>query len=298
MWPSFDDQPSVSPSSFLHPVASFESKNDDHCQVDCSEDEYIMQSSPQLSPNQPLNPSPDPKGTSQRRYPERVRQSKCFLFQSMFPIVYFLLPILHSYLLSIPLVNLSLIVAATQKSWQDAMQEEISALEKNGTWDLVMLPQGKQVVGCKWVFKVKYLADGSVERYKARLVAKGYTQEPGIDYDETFAPVANMRSIRCVLSIAAIKEWPLYQLFVKNAFLYGDLQEEVYMSLPPGFDNSAKPNVCRFHQAIVGAPRAWFAKLSETMQTGGFRKIQGSERKFALYQKNRKRIGSCTCVCG
>lgn len=103
----------------------------------------------------------------------------------MFPIVYFLLPILHSYLLSLPLVNLSLIVAATQKSWKDAMQEEISALEKNGTWDLVMLPQGKQVVGCKWVFKVKYLADGSVERYKARLVAKGYTQEPGIDYDET-----------------------------------------------------------------------------------------------------------------
>lgn len=143
-------------------------------------------------------------------------------------------------------------MAATKKSWKDAMQEEISALEKNGTWDLVMLPQGKQVVGCKWVFKVKYLADGSVERYKARLVAKGYTQEPGIDYDETFAPVANMRSIRCVLSIAAIKEWPLYPLFVKNAFLYGDLQEEVYMSLPPGFDNSEKPNVCRLHQAIVG----------------------------------------------
>lgn len=91
MWPSFDDQPSVSPSSFVHPVASFESKNYDHCQVDCSEDEYIMQSSPQqpisphpiepqpspqLSPNQPLNPSSDPKGTSQRRYPEIVRQSK------------------------------------------------------------------------------------------------------------------------------------------------------------------------------------------------------------------------------
>lgn len=111
----------------------------------------------------------------------------------------------------------------------------MEALRKNDTWDVVELPREKKIVGCKWVFTVKSKADCTVERYKARLVAKGFTQTHGIDYQETFAPVAKINSIRVLLSLAINANWPLYQLDVKNAFLNGDLENEVFMSLPPGF---------------------------------------------------------------
>ncbi|RVW85208.1 Retrovirus-related Pol polyprotein from transposon RE1 [Vitis vinifera] len=110
------------------------------------------------------------------------------------------------------------------------------ALEKNHTWEVMGLPKGKTTVGCKWVFTVKYNSNGSLERYKARLVAKGFTQTYGIDYLETFAPVAKLNTVRVLLSIAANLDWPLQQLDVKNAFLNGNLEEEVYMDPPPGFD--------------------------------------------------------------
>ena len=109
------------------------------------------------------------------------------------------------------------------------MNEELDALHKNNTWDMVDLLPGQSVVGCRGVYKIKTKADGSVERYKACLVAKGFTQEYGIDYEETFAPVARLTSIRCLIAVAAVRYWPLYQMDVKNAFLNGDLHEEVYM---------------------------------------------------------------------
>ncbi|CAL9021128.1 unnamed protein product, partial [Prunus brigantina] len=109
--------------------------------------------------------------------------------------------------------------------WKIAMVEEMEALQKNCTWELVDLPKGKRPVGCKWVFTVKHKADGSVERYKARLVAKGYTQIYGVDYSETFAPVAKINTIRVILSLAANLDWPLHQFDVKNAFLHGDLKD-------------------------------------------------------------------------
>ncbi|RVW51938.1 Retrovirus-related Pol polyprotein from transposon RE2 [Vitis vinifera] len=120
-------------------------------------------------------------------------------------------------------------------SWRQAMVDEMAALHSNGTWDLVVLPSGKSTVGCRWVYAVKVGPDGQVDRLKARLVAKGYTQVYGSDYGDTFSPVAKIASVRLLLSMAAMCSWPLYQLDIKNAFLHGDLAEEVYMEQPPGF---------------------------------------------------------------
>lgn len=119
--------------------------------------------------------------------------------------------------------------------WQRAMEDEYNALIKQGTWVLTPLPEGKSVIGCKWVFRIKRHSDGSIARYKARLVAKGYHQEEGIDYDETFSPVVKKPTVRIVLSIAAQFGWDLKQLDVKNVFLHGELEEEVYMQQPQGF---------------------------------------------------------------
>ncbi|GKU87876.1 hypothetical protein SLEP1_g2207 [Rubroshorea leprosula] len=125
--------------------------------------------------------------------------------------------------------------AIKNEKWREAMRKEITALEQNGTWTLEQLPAGKKVIDFKWVYKIKYKPDGTVERYKARLVAKGFTQVEGLDYHETYAPVAKLVTIRLLLAIAAIKHWELHQLDVKNAFLQGDLHEEVYMKIPQGF---------------------------------------------------------------
>ena len=115
------------------------------------------------------------------------------------------------------------------------MDEEYRSLMADDTWDLVPLPKGRKHVRCKWVYITKYASDGSIERLKARLVAKGFSQVEGIDYNETFAPVAKMNSIRLVLSLAALHDWEVHQMDVKSTFLHGDLQEEIYMQQPPGY---------------------------------------------------------------
>jgi histone deacetylase 1/2 len=125
--------------------------------------------------------------------------------------------------------------AFADKNWVAAMDSEYEALMKNWTWHLVPLPKGKNVIGCKWVYKVKKHADGTMDRYKARLVAKGYKQRYGLDYEDTFSPVVKAATIRLILSIAVSQGWFLRQLDVKNAFLHGVLEEEVYMHQPPGY---------------------------------------------------------------
>ena len=127
--------------------------------------------------------------------------------------------------------------AIGNEHWEKAMDEEMVVLYVNDTWDLVPLPKDKKNIGCKWVYKVKHNSDGSINRYKARLVAKGYAQTHGIDYEETFAPVAKMATVRSVIAVAAAKGWFLHQMDVKNAFLHGELQEEVYMDQPPSFED-------------------------------------------------------------
>ncbi|CAL2259009.1 unnamed protein product [Prunus armeniaca] len=125
--------------------------------------------------------------------------------------------------------------ALKSREWTKAMDEEMRALQQNNTWEVVELPKGKKLVGCRWVFTVKYKDDGSLDRYKARLVAKGYTQTYGVDYQETFSPVAKMNTVRVLISLAANLNWPLKQFDVKNAFLHGHMEEEVYMDFPSGY---------------------------------------------------------------
>ncbi|KAM0996393.1 hypothetical protein ACFX2C_006406 [Malus domestica] len=187
-------------------------------------------------------------------------------------------------------VDLSLTEPATYKSalkcpiWFNAMKDEIAALHTQGTWSLVDLPVHRNLVGCKWVFKIKRHADGSVARHKARLVAKGFSQEPGVDYTETFSPVVKPTTVRLVLALAAHFNWPLRQLDVKNAFLHGILQEEVYMAQPPGFEDPLHPHlVCRLHKSLYGlkqAPRAWNEKFTAFLPKLGFQNTYSDSSLF------------------
>ncbi|RVX06418.1 Retrovirus-related Pol polyprotein from transposon RE1 [Vitis vinifera] len=124
--------------------------------------------------------------------------------------------------------------AAKHDCWRQAMQEEIASLEANHTWDIEPCPPTIVPLGCKWVYSVKVRSDGSLDRYKARLVALGNNQEYGVNYEETFAPVAKMTTVRTILALAASSDWPLHQMDVKNVFLHGDLKECIYMKPPPG----------------------------------------------------------------
>ena len=165
--------------------------------------------------------------------------------------------------------------AASDPRWQEAMKEELDALRKNQTWDRVKLPYGKSAFGCKWVYKIKTRVDSSVEYYKARSVAQDFSQEFSIDYEEAFAPVARMTSFRTLLAVASVRRWHLSQMDVKNAFLNGDLHEEVYMRPPPGFSCSTD-SVCRLRRALYGlkqAPRAWFENFHFVIIASGFVKI-------------------------
>lgn len=143
----------------------------------------------------------------------------------------------HAFALSLSVISLPKHYqkALTHPGWWSAMKKEIKALSDRDTWDLQILPKDKEVVGCRWVFVIKYHPDGTIERLKARLVAKGFTQTYEVDYLETFSPVARLNSVRVVISLAVFHDWPLCQLDVKNVFLYGDLKEEVYMEQPSGF---------------------------------------------------------------
>ena len=175
--------------------------------------------------------------------------------------------------------------ALADPKWKQAMNEELEALQKNETWDVVPMPPGKKTVGCRWVFAVKLKADGSIDRYKARLVAKGYTQRYGIDYRETFAPVAKINTVRILIALAARHDWPLHQFDVKNAFLNGTLEEEVYMDTPPGIN--CRPcdvgKVCRLKKSLYGlkqSPRAWFGRFSNAMKTFGYRQSNSDHTLF------------------
>ncbi|KAK1683599.1 hypothetical protein QYE76_044447 [Lolium multiflorum] len=151
-------------------------------------------------------------------------------------------------------------------NWLAAMTAEYGALLANDTWDLVRPPANANVVSGKWVFRHKFKPDGSLDRYKARWVVRGFSQEHGIDFDETFSPVVKPATIRVILSVALSFNWKIRQLDVKNAFLHGSLDEVVFCHQPTGFVDSTRPDhVCRLNRALYGlkqAPRAWYHRFA------------------------------------
>ena len=161
-----------------------------------------------------------------------------------------------------------------KEKWKEAMQKEMKSIDTNKVWELVKLPKGKKTIGCKWVYKRKTDADGSLERYKARLVAKGYSQQHGLDYDETFSPVARFESLRTLLALAVQDGLHVHQMDVTTAFLNGELKEEVYMDQPEGFQVRGKENyVCKLRRSLYGlkqAPRCWNVTLDERLKEMGF----------------------------
>ena len=168
--------------------------------------------------------------------------------------------------------------AVKYKEWQDAMNDEMQALVNNKTWTLVPKNKEMKPIGSKWVYKLKRNSDGSISRYKARLVAKGYCSKYDLYYDKTFSPITKINIIRTIIIIAASKGWKLYQLDVKNAFLNGELEEEIYMEQPYGYVHTKYSNyVCKLKKALYGlkqGPRAWYAKLVESLMCVGFHEVK------------------------
>ena len=141
--------------------------------------------------------------------------------------------------------------AKGSREWTKACEEEIDSIIKNKTWIMVDLPIGAKAIGLKWVFKLKRNSDGSINKYKARLVAKGYVQQYGVDFEEVFAPVARIETIRLLISLAATNGWEVHHLDVKTAFLHGELKEIVYVSQPEGYKKKGQENkVYRLNKAL------------------------------------------------
>lgn len=166
--------------------------------------------------------------------------------------------------------------AVKKRDWRQAMQSELDSIEKNGTWFLTKLPDGHKVIGLKWIYKLKKDAEGNIIKYKARLVAKGYVQEQGVDYDEIFAPITRLETVRLLLALAAKNQWQVHHLDVKTAFLNGEINEEVYVMQPEGYERKGQEHlVYRLVKALYGlrqAPRAWYAKLNRCLEELGFKR--------------------------
>ena len=164
--------------------------------------------------------------------------------------------------------------ALADPNWRTAMVDEYRALIDNGTWRLVPRPPRANVVSGKWIFKHKYHSDGSLASHKARWVVRGFSQQHGLDYDETFSPVVKPATIRVILSLAVSRSWSIHQLDVKNAFLHGHLEETVYCQQPTGFvDPTAPDHVCLLQKSLYGlkqAPRAWYQRFANYIRTLGF----------------------------
>ena len=163
--------------------------------------------------------------------------------------------------------------ALQDENWVESMHEELNQFVRNDVWEFATRPGGVHIIGTKWIFKNKTNEDGEIIRNKSRLVAQGYTQVEGIDFDESFAPVARLESIRILMSIACTMNFKLYQMDVKCAFLNGYLNEEVFVEQPKGFEDL--DHVLRLKKALYGlkqAPRAWYDRLTQYFLDRGFKR--------------------------
>ena len=182
------------------------------------------------------------------------------------------------------------VTSADAHHWLEAIKAELDALDRNKTWEFVdrtSIPKDRQPIGCRWVFKRKLHPDGSISRFKARLVAKGYAQQEGIDYQETFAPVVKLTSIRVILSIGAALKLVIHQMDVKSAFLNGDLDEEIFMNVPEGIDRNTDV-ICRLLRSLYGlkqASRAWNRRLDDFLIKEGFVRLEADHSVYIRRSK-------------
>jgi transposase InsO family protein len=181
-----------------------------------------------------------------------------------------------------------------QSQWRSAMDSEMASLKKAGTFTLVPLPPNRTAIGCKWVYKTKRGADGALSKHKARLVAKGFLQRYGVDYDLTYAPVARYSSIRAIVALTAHHDWELHQMDVKSAYLNGDLEEDIYMTQPEGYQVAGKEQlVCKLSKSLYGlkqAGRTWHIKIDIALKRQDFTALDADECVYI------KRHDSCTTI--
>ena len=168
------------------------------------------------------------------------------------------------------------------------MDEEMTSLLANKTWELCECPRGANIIPVRWIYKIKRGADGSIQRFKARLVAKGFKQLQYIEYDEVYAPTSKYAALRALLALCAEQDLDIHQLDIKTAFLYGELEEEIYMQQPPGYESGDKSTVCHLLKSLYGlkqAPRQWHLKLKATLEDIGFKPTAADA---GLYVKHNK----------
>jgi len=184
--------------------------------------------------------------------------------------------------------------ASLKVEWNDAMKEELAMINKNGTWQLISRPEDRKVIGVKWVYRTKLNPDGSIHKHKARLVVKGYSQMAGVDYGDTFAPVARHETIRLLVALAAQCGWKIFHLDVKSAFLNGILEEEIYVEQPIGFLVAGhEDKVYKLHKALYGlkqAPRAWYSRIDDHFLQNGFRRSPNEPTLYVKACGNGKKL--------
>nr|GEX38224.1 hypothetical protein [Tanacetum cinerariifolium] len=177
--------------------------------------------------------------------------------------------------------------AANDPKWVEAMRKELQALRTNDTWVLTELPDGHKAIYSKWVYKIRYFADGTVERYQARLVIRGFDQKEGVDYKHTFSLVAKAATVRVLIAITTAKGWPLHQLDINNAFLRGFVDEKIYMKPPEGYTKATQGQVCKLNKSLYGlkqTSKKWNQELLKFLVTLGF--IQ-SKHDYLLFVKTQ-----------